>query len=408
MTSQSAEAENESDKDISLVRYANLGLTKAERSAIARKAAETRRKNILKRKRGGKGKARIHPPSGVPRAKKKKKKPSSSRSNAARKAWATRRKNEQVVGFYKKDKKTRPITKPKAETRRKKVVTKPREFKGVSPRKPQKFGLKTGNKMQRRGYNYFKRNPYKLSLQDVQFYLKRPHAFVENMRRYGIRTKKQAKDWLTGYTVAMKEHKMESAYAKPKLTKAEKLKSTMGLKKPKKPRKWAQKAQIKKGALTQLGYDPYKSDGSRHKALKLSIDDVGLPKTRSRIQFLANVTPDDKKLDKIYKSDLKWLDKKYREQFPGLKVQRKKKEKPKKKEPKKELRLKQGGASVYRLPAKRTWRRQSKSTPGKWYTQRLNVDDTLRCNCPGWIFSEYPKSCTHTREIAEKHGVGLA
>jgi len=55
------------------------------------------------------------------------------RSDAARKAWATRRKRI-AVGFYKDKKdKTRPITKPVAELKRKKVIQKPKRFKGVSP-----------------------------------------------------------------------------------------------------------------------------------------------------------------------------------------------------------------------------------------------------------------------------------
>lgn len=300
-------------------------LTKAERSAAARKAAETRRKNRLKASKA------------KPRAAKKKpkttRKPSSSRSNAARKAWATRRKNEQIVGYYKKDDKTRPITKPKAEVRRKKIVTKPRDFKGVSPK--------------------------------------------------------------------------SVAHAQ-KVSKAEKLKSIMGLKKKsKKPKKWAQKAQIKKGALKELGYDPKKSDRSRHLALNKSIENVGFDTTQKRIQFLANVTPDNKKLDEIYKKDLKWLRKMKLPSMPSPSKAEKRKAK-KESKPKKTVKLKQGGASVYRLPAKRTWRRESKSSPGTWYTQRLNQDGSLSCNCKGWIFSKYPKQCRHTREIAEKHKVGLA
>lgn len=236
-------------------------LTKAERSAAARKAAETRRKNRLKASKA------------KPRAAKKKpkttRKPSSSRSNAARKAWATRRKNEQiVVGYYKKDDKTRPITKPKAEVRRKKIVTKPRDFKGVSPK--------------------------------------------------------------------------SVAHAQ-KVSKAEKLKSIMGLKKKSKKPKWAQKAQIKKGALKELGYDPKKSDRSRHLALNKSIENVGFDTTRKRIQFLANVTPDNKKLDEIYKKDLKWLRKMKLPSMPSPSKAEKRKAK-KESKPKKTVKLKQGGA----------------------------------------------------------------
>jgi len=61
---------------------------------------------------------------------------------------------------------------------------------------------------------------------------------------------------------------------------------------------------------------------------------------------------------------------------------------------------------VYRQPALRTWRYQSKSSPDKYYTVRLNEDETLSCNCPGWIFSKKPKSCRHTREVHTKHKVG--
>lgn len=68
-------------------------------------------------------------------------------SEAAKKAWATRRKQgwkpkkkQQVVGFFKdEDGKTKPITKPKAELKRKKVVKKPKKFKGVSPEKKPEY-----------------------------------------------------------------------------------------------------------------------------------------------------------------------------------------------------------------------------------------------------------------------------
>ncbi len=56
------------------------------------------------------------------------------RQKAALKAWATRRKRV-AVGFYKDERdETRPITKTVGELNRKKVVLKPREFRGVEPR----------------------------------------------------------------------------------------------------------------------------------------------------------------------------------------------------------------------------------------------------------------------------------
>lgn len=71
-------------------------------------------------------------------------------SEAARKAWATRRKQGWVpnkkriilpgviVGFYKDGEgRTRPVTKPKAELKRKKIVLHPKKFKGVAPKPPE-------------------------------------------------------------------------------------------------------------------------------------------------------------------------------------------------------------------------------------------------------------------------------
>jgi len=246
-----------------------MGLTKQQ--LAARKAVKTRRKN-----RGKTSKS---------------KNKSSGRSVAARKAWATRRRNQKVVGFYKDEKdRTRPITKSKAELKRKKLIKKPKKFKGVQP----------------------------------------------------------------------------------------------------KGKKWSRTVTLKKGALSKLGYDPYTSIRSRHTALNKSIQGAGMETTRRRVQFLANVTPDGSELDEIYNEDLAWI--------------KAKKKVDVSKSP--NVVLKQGGASVYRLPAKRTWRFKSKSTPGKYYTVRLNQDDSLSCQCPGWIFSKYPKGCRHTREVHEKYSVG--
>jgi len=59
-------------------------------------------------------------------------------SDAAHKAWATRRtRKEQVtVGFYKDNQnRTRPLTKSVAELNRKKIIREPKKFKGVRPKK---------------------------------------------------------------------------------------------------------------------------------------------------------------------------------------------------------------------------------------------------------------------------------
>jgi len=79
---------------------------------------------------------------------------------AAHKAWATRRRNAKVakpkrkgavVGFYKdKRDRTRPITKPVAMLKRKKVIQKPKTMKSISPKgkklwvKEAKKGMKVG------------------------------------------------------------------------------------------------------------------------------------------------------------------------------------------------------------------------------------------------------------------------
>jgi len=68
-------------------------------------------------------------------------------SEAAKKAWATRRKQGWVskkkravlpgviVGFYKDEEgKTRPVTKSRGELKRRKIVEHPKKFKGVAPR----------------------------------------------------------------------------------------------------------------------------------------------------------------------------------------------------------------------------------------------------------------------------------
>lgn len=43
----------------------------------------------------------------------------------------------QVVGFFREDGKTKPVTKPKAELKRKKVVAKPKKFPGIKPIHPE-------------------------------------------------------------------------------------------------------------------------------------------------------------------------------------------------------------------------------------------------------------------------------
>lgn len=59
-------------------------------------------------------------------------------SEAAKKAWDTRR-GRVAVGFFKDEKdRTRPITKPVSELKRKKIIRKPKKFRGVQPRKTKK------------------------------------------------------------------------------------------------------------------------------------------------------------------------------------------------------------------------------------------------------------------------------
>ena len=265
-----------------------------------------------------------------------------NRQKAARKAVTTR-KERIAVGFYEDKGKTRPVTKSAEDLRRKKLVQKPREFKGVGPR---------GEK----------------------------RTFIIHGRKYSV-TKSQ----------------LVSELGCPP-SQVDKIWRSM------KKKKWAQKAKetgkVREGKLTAFGYDPHKSELSRHMALNRSIKQDGLETTRKRIQYLANVTPDDKKLDKVYKRDLAWLKTKKGMQevtVVGTKARA---------SAVTNTDLKQGGASVYRLPALRTWRRQSKSSPNTWYTIRLNKDGSLSCNCKGWIFSTYPKGCTHTREVHATEGAG--
>ncbi|MDH5634668.1 MAG: hypothetical protein OEY30_02455, partial [Candidatus Bathyarchaeota archaeon] len=70
-------------------------------------------------------------------------------SDAAKKAWATRRKGAVVVGFYTdQEGEARPITKSTDELNREKVIRKPREFRGVKPKQKKtvnKHGIKKGD-----------------------------------------------------------------------------------------------------------------------------------------------------------------------------------------------------------------------------------------------------------------------
>lgn len=63
---------------------------------------------------------------------------SNKASEAAKKAWASRRARV-AVGFYKdEENRTRPVTKSTAELNRKKVIQKPSKFKGVKPKQKRK------------------------------------------------------------------------------------------------------------------------------------------------------------------------------------------------------------------------------------------------------------------------------
>lgn len=62
---------------------------------------------------------------------------SAKAKEAARKSWATRRrraKERVLVGFYKEDGKTKPITKAVGELNRKKIVKRTRTFRGIKPK----------------------------------------------------------------------------------------------------------------------------------------------------------------------------------------------------------------------------------------------------------------------------------
>jgi len=143
---------------------------------------------------------------------------------AAKKAWATRRKNKKlakpkkwrtVIGFYKdREKKTRPITKPIGELRRKKVIQEPTPFKGISPKttirffksgKTVAFVKKEGNKFVM--YHYFDG-----SLQYRQEYNNRKDAIGD------FDCLKQEFAKLTPAQKAWQTRKAQGWIAKPKLT----------------------------------------------------------------------------------------------------------------------------------------------------------------------------------------------
>lgn len=70
---------------------------------------------------------------------------------------------------------------------------------------------------------------------------------------------------------------------------------------------------VKKGALTQYGYDSYSSAVSRHRALAKAVSHTTPLKVFKQINYLVVVNKSRPSLEKIYKADRNWLKAKYME-----------------------------------------------------------------------------------------------
>lgn len=76
--------------------------------------------------------------------------------------------------------------------------------------------------------------------------------------------------------------------------------------------RWAQSIKLKKGALTSLGWKETAPASKRYKALAKSVKNDGYATTIRRLGFLVNVAKNPS-LEKVAKSDMKWVQKTYGE-----------------------------------------------------------------------------------------------